>query len=852
MAFCAGALLTAGVLAGLLLQLRSEEIAEATKLLTAVAQLADEQTSRTLQNVEQGVQNAEAILADVERAAARTAALPHAVGQATPANTTSVDRELQKLVLSRPYLTVIRILDERGRAIYNSDTGKTGLDLADRAFFTERRLKPEMGFTFGAPFQKRLVDKWVIPATQTVYTANAEFAGVIEAAIDPLFFNRVWTLDQAILTLSITLFRTDGMMLMRSPVDEKLIGKSYSGVYVFKQVGSGVSTGTFQNKSAVDGYMRLFVYRQLAVYPGLILVVGEAMEQVLEPWWHMVWIIGGGWIAVTLAMGGLTVWLTREWERRRDTQDRYLQLFNASPYPTIALDGASRRFLAINDAAVEQYGWSREELRAMSSDDLYPPEDLIKIKAVRLGGPVGIIKALQGFRHHKKDGSIIDVAMTLRPVDFDGRPGFLATAEDITERLAARKARLEADSAREISEKARLVAEGQLRQSQKMEAVGQLTGGIAHDFNNILMVILTNADELQDDKNLDAATLAERTERITEAVLRASGLTRQLLAFSRKQPLDPKHTDLNGLVSDTGKLLRRALGEQIEIDSVLPGGLWTVNIDRTQLETALVNLCVNARDAMPGGGKLSIETRNVTLSKDNITQATDVVPGDYVMLSVTDTGSGMPPETVAKVFEPFFTTKDVGKGTGLGLSMVYGFVKQSHGHITVHSGVGRGTTFRLYLPRSDGAPEEVVVPLAAALPRGSERILVVEDETAVRTSVVRQLQSLGYTVSEAADGRAAISAFEAEHLPFDLLLTDVVMPGSMGGQALADEVARRWPASKVVFVSGYAENAVLHEGHADEGVTLLSKPFRKSDLARTVRQALDATGEPPSTLPKAA
>jgi PAS domain S-box-containing protein len=852
MASCAGALLTAGVLGALLMKLRSDEVTEATNLLTAVAQLTDEQTSRTLQNVEQGVQNVQDILAGAERRAARAAASASYEAEAFASTTESIDGQLHKLALNRPYLSVIRVLDRQGRAIYNSDTGQTGLDLSDREYFTERRIRPEMRFAFGVPIQNRLAAKWIIPATQTLYAANADFAGVIVAAVDPLFFNRVWTLDRAIPTLSVALFRADGMMLMRSPVDERLIGKSYSSGYIFRQVGAGVSTGSFQNKSAVDGNMRLFVYRQLALYPGLVLVVNEAMEQVLEPWRQMVWIIVPSWIVAMLAMGGLTVWLTREWERRRDTQDRYQQMFNASPYPTIALDAATRRFLAINDAAIEQYGWSREEALTMCSDDLYPPEDLIKIRDMRKTGPIGIVKAIEGLRHHKKDGTIIDVAMTLRPVELDGRPGFLATAEDITERLAGRKARLASDAAREASDKARSVTEAQLRQSQKMEAVGQLTGGIAHDFNNILMVILANADELQEDKNLDAATLAERIGLITDAVLRASGLTRQLLAFSRQQPLDPKRTDLNDLVSDTGKLLRRALGEQVEIDSVLPVGLWTINIDRTQIETALVNLCVNARDAMPGGGKLSIETRNVSLSKDTITQATDVAPGDYVMLSVTDTGSGMPPETVARIFEPFFTTKEVGKGTGLGLSMVYGFIKQSHGHITVHSEVGHGTTFKLYLPRSDGAQEEAAVRPTTALPRGHERILVVEDELQVRASVVKQLQSLGYAVAEAAHGEAAIEILETARLPYDLLLTDVVMPGPLGGRALADEVLRRWPATKIVFVSGYAENAVLHDGQADEGVVLLSKPFRKSDLARTVREALGTAVEPPSTLPKVA
>ena len=252
-----------------------------------------------------------------------------------------------------------------------------------------------------------------------------------------------------------------------------------------------------------------------------------------------------------------------------------------------------------------------------------------------------------------------------------------------------------------------------------------------------------------------------RLDQIAQAVERASGLTRQLLAFSRKQPLSPKRTDINALVTTTGKLLRRALGEQIEIESVLADGLWTVNIDRAQLETALVNLCINARDAMPGGGKLLIETRNVTLDEAYVAHNPDVVAGDYAMLSISDTGTGIPPEMLAKVFEPFFTTKGVGKGTGLGLSMVYGFIKQSNGHITIDSEVGRGTTFKLYLPRSVGGRRRRRSVSRPPIPGGRERILVVEDDAQVRASVVRQLQRLGYAVSQAPDGAAGVAAFEA-------------------------------------------------------------------------------------------
>ena len=369
-------------------------------------------------------------------------------------------------------------------------------------------------------------------------------------------------------------------------------------------------------------------------------------------------------------------------------QDRYRMLFDANAYPMVVIDLQTRDILAVNDAAVAQYGWSREEALTMTSDDFYPPEDLARVKALRqqdgtrsAPGPSRDCTIARATARSSMS------SCSASRIELGGRPALLTTIQNVTERNRAEKARL-------------AVAE-QLRQSQKMESVGQLTGGIAHDFNNILTVILANADALQEEESLDAA-VAGRLDQIAQAVERASGLTRQLLAFSRKQPLSPKRTDINGLVTTTGKLLRRALGEQVEIESALADGLWAVNIDRAQLETALVNLCINARDAMPGGGKLTIETSNVTLDEAFVAHSPDVAPGDYAMLSITDTGTGIPPEMLAKVFEPFFTTKGVGKGTGLGLSMVYGFIKQSNGHIVIDSEVGRGTTFKLYLPRSVG------------------------------------------------------------------------------------------------------------------------------------------------------
>jgi CheY-like chemotaxis protein len=312
-----------------------------------------------------------------------------------------------------------------------------------------------------------------------------------------------------------------------------------------------------------------------------------------------------------------------------------------------------------------------------------------------------------------------------------------------------------------------------------------------------------------------------------------------MLAFSRKQPLRPRPSNINDLVTDTGRLLRRALGEQVEIDSILADELWSVDVDRAQLETALVNLCLNARDAMPGGGRVLVETRNIVVDAALAAHEPGLEVGDHVLITVSDTGHGILPQHADKVFEPFFTTKASGKGSGLGLSMVYGFIKQSRGHIAFSTEVDRGTVFRIYLPRSTSDPAEGGPRKQAAIVGGTERLLVVEDDPQVRASVVRQLQSLGYGVTQAGDGVAGLAAVGEVSQPFDLLLTDVVMPGPLNGKALADEVRRRAPTTRVVFMSGYTDNILLSRGSIDPGVRLLNKPFRKSDLARMIREALD-------------
>ena len=387
---------------------------------------------------------------------------------------------------------------------------------------------------------------------------------------------------------------------------------------------------------------------------------------------------------------------------------------------------------------------------------------------------------------------------------------------------------------RDLTDK--ISAEDRIRQSEKMEAVGQLTGGIAHDFNNILTVI-TGTIEILAEAVQQEPQLAAITGMIDEAASRGAELTQHLLAFARKQPLQPRVTDINILVIDTAKLLRPTLGEQIEIESVFADETCFASVDPNQLTTAILNLALNARDAMQGGGKLIIETGSAYLDETYASRHGDVRPGHYALIAVSDTGSGIPASILDKVFEPFFTLKEPGKGTGLGLSMVYGFVKQSSGHIKIYSEVGHGTTIKMYLP-----PGTAAVPASEAAPDpklqgGHETILVVEDDRLVREYVLTQLHSLGYATLDAANGAEALAIVEAGR-PFDLLFTDVIMPGAMNGRQLAEEILRRRPGSKVLYTSGYTENAIIHHGRLDSDVLLLAKPYRKSDMARMIRRAV--------------
>lgn len=451
-----------------------------------------------------------------------------------------------------------------------------------------------------------------------------------------------------------------------------------------------------------------------------------------------------------------------------------------------------------------------------------------------------------------RDGSSTTLLMQANPLrDDTGQvTGAVAAAVDITARKQAEQAlrmlneRLEQRVASEIER--RIQAEAELRQAQKMEAIGQLTGGVAHDMNNLLLVIQGSLERIErqlspvfDDGTARSMQLAQR------GVERAAALTHQLLAFARRQPLDPKPIEANKLVAGMSDLLRRSLGETIAIETVLAGGLWRTHADPNQLESAILNLAVNARDAMPSGGRLTIETANAYLDEAYAAAHHDVKPGQYVMIAVSDAGTGMSKDAVEKAFEPFYTTKEPGRGTGLGLSQVYGFVKQSEGHVKIYSEPGEGTTVKIYLGRyTDNNVDEPADTEPQTVPAAlqSEAILVVEDDNDVRANSVESLRELGYRIVEAADGSSALQVLES-HPSIRLLFTDVGLPGGMNGRQLADEARRRRPELMVLFTTGYARNAIVHHGRLDPGVELIVKPYTYAALARKVRTMLE-TGKP--------
>jgi two-component system cell cycle sensor histidine kinase/response regulator CckA len=623
----------------------------------------------------------------------------------------------------------------------------------------------------------------------------------------------------------------------------------------------------------------------------------------------------------------------------QDDEGQYRLLFEANPQPLWVYEKSTLRFLAVNDAAVACYGYSREEFLRMTIADIRPPSDVPRLVQSAALVP-DELQRLEPWIHRRKDGSLIEVEIVSHPISFAGRPSRLVMANDITARRKAERAlqaseeryrllfeknlagvfrstlegrflevnaafaRMMGYSSREellalpsmelyfepedrqifirklrpegtavnvelrcrrkdgaavwLLENVSLRREGseeilegtviditdrkqleeQLRLSQKMEAVGRLAGGVAHDFNNLLTVIMGNADILMGAMSEDDGRKTD-VEEILKASERAASLTRQLLAFGRGQTLIVEVLDLNSVISNTEHLLQRVIGEDVSLVSVLDPRLSSVRADPGQIEQVLMNLAINARDAMPEGGKLTIETSNVWLDEDYARDHVTVKSGPYVMMAVSDTGAGMSEETRSHAFEPFFTTKEQGKGTGLGLATVYGIVKQSGGYIWIYSEPGLGTTVKVYLPRVEDAPDPARPrPERAAPAGGRETILLVEDEDSVRHLARRCLEARGYRVFSARGGREALDIAERHGESIDLALTDVVMP-EMSGLELVRRLRHVHPGLKAVFMSGYTDNAFARQGALDAGTAFLQKPFSAFGLAQRIREVLD-------------
>jgi PAS domain S-box-containing protein len=490
-------------------------------------------------------------------------------------------------------------------------------------------------------------------------------------------------------------------------------------------------------------------------------------------------------------------------------------------------------WLAASPAWTEILGWSEEELVGSTSEWMEHPDDIARTRQeiATLADGRATLRFENRFR--TKDGDYRHFSWTAVP---DGDLLY-CVARDVTEQRAHARALAETEAA--------------LRQAQKMETLGQLTGGVAHDFNNLLQIVTGNLELVQ--RGLDPADghdqarLRRAADNAMHGAQRAATLTQRLLAFSRRQPLAPERIDPNRLVSGMSEMLNRALGETIEIETIQSARAWPIEIDVNQMENALLNLAVNARDAMPGGGKLTLEVANTHIDAHYAAQEAEVTPGQYILISVSDTGEGMDADTLSHAIEPFFTTKEVGRGTGLGLSMVYGFVKQSGGHIRVYSEPGHGTTVKIYLPRFHGPlPDNDTGTVHHACPpdcQGNETILVCEDDEKVRAYAVDVLRELGYRVIEAGHGPGALAALDAAEGPIDLLFTDVVLPGGMTGADVAREARARQPGLKVLFATGYARNAIIHHGRLDPGVELLTKPFTFADLSIKIRAILDRPEE---------
>jgi PAS domain S-box-containing protein len=741
-------------------------------------------------------------------------------------------------------VAVLVVLDVNGTIVESTIPRLLGQSRASTYLFRRLSSEPDAGLVADPPLRGQVSGQWVIPFGKRLTDADGKFAGVIVATLEPGRLRDFYRTIDVGPDGFIWVLHPNRSVLFREPSSTDETGEPARENPLLARQKLAPASGFVRAPFEPDGPVYISAYR-LTENPQLIIAVSLADSAVLATWRADAMIAA----AVLAGFGVLLIiaWrmITREFRARakverqivaqaeelaaavdrheqsdaalRANEARFQSIMDHAPM-MVCLRDLDGRFTFINRAYEAFSGQSEAsilgrtiaELRSQAYSDSIAVQDRTVIEGRR---------AVQWeMTVPKPHGDRIVLVVKFPIYDAAGRVVSVGSIlADVTDQKRA---------------------ETHLAQAQRIEAVGQLTGGIAHDFNNLLTSILLNADVLA--TVIEDDNIRPMAEAVRQAAERGADLTRRLLAFGRRQMLEPRPTNVKELLAGMEPLMHRTLGEHIEIGSKHAADLWPATVDPGQLENAVLNLAVNARDAMPDGGRITIETLNAVLDAQEAEINPEVKPGDYVVVAVHDTGCGMPPDVVARAFEPFFTTKDVGKGTGLGLSMVYGFVKQSGGHVRLSSDLGKGTVVRLYLPRSAvaGAAVSDARSAPSALPRGEETILFVEDDPMVRQHTERQIVTLGYRVITAENAAAALAHVEEGCQP-DLLFTDIVMPGGVNGRQLAQKLRQRWPTLRVLYTSGYARGTLDIDGEQVPSKYVLGKPYRRSDLANKLREVLD-------------
>ncbi|MDO8535079.1 MAG: ATP-binding protein [Xanthobacteraceae bacterium] len=743
-------------------------------------------------------------------------------------NEQALHLRMKEYLAGVPQITSVVLIDMNGMSITSSTVSGYKIDYSDRLYFHRHQADPSLEINIDDPVIGRLSNKPIVVVSRRLSSPTGEFIGVISTGLSQKYFTDFYASVSLGAGGLIALTKNDGGIVAQIPASNELVDKTIA-------TRDGMRTSArdrvdiFRMQSP-DGVERIVSVAAVENYP-LKVQVAMSLPHVLAPWYaRLFWFVAATGFAL-VGLFAFAIVLFKQQKRLAETEaskQHNTEILNKTILGMadgMIVADKDRKVLVCNPAAEKLFGLRNGDTLSLKrgviyellhADDSTPfrPDQIPIERAIR-GESVDDVDQIV----RRKDIEMVRrLKVNARPIidDHGQVRGGVSIYHDVTDVIET---------------------ERQLLHAQKMDAVGQLTGGVAHDFNNILTIILGNLDILADALASDARLL-RILHMIDQAAERGAELTQRLLAFARKQPLQPCKVVLNELVGKTEQLLRHVLGEHIEIVTALEPDLWPAMVDRSQIETALINLALNARDAMPDGGKLTIETAKVVLDEQYAASHSEVRAGPYAMIAITDTGTGIPEAIRQKVFEPFFTTKQTGKGTGLGLSMVYGFVKQSGGHIKIYSEVGHGTSVKIYLPRADAA--EIFLEEAAALVpelAGIETVLVVEDDPLVRDNACGHLASLGYKIIQAADANAGLGVLR-DRDDIDLLFTDVILPGGMSGRELAEAACKLKPSLKVLFTSGYTENAIIHQGRLDRGVLLLAKPYRRAELGRMVRLAL--------------